>query len=78
MLKRSAHVKKLSFVFSINLLVLLAAARGQNVATAAVPKQLTIEQIFAAMRRSSAASHYDWFTRMYKSHKTAPSSTHAP
>jgi hypothetical protein len=47
MLKRSAHVKKLSFVFSINLLVLLAAARGQNVATAAVPKQLTIEQIFA-------------------------------
>jgi Tol biopolymer transport system component len=47
MLNWSAHVKKLSFVFSINLLVLLAAARGQNVATAAVPKQLTIEQIFA-------------------------------
>ncbi len=43
MLNRSAFVKRLLFVFTINLLVLLPAARAQ----AATPKQLTIEQIFA-------------------------------
>jgi len=39
-------VKKLFFVFTINL-VLLSAGRAQTVAPAATPKQLTIEQIFA-------------------------------
>jgi len=43
MLNRSAFVKRLFFVFTINLLVLLPAARAQT----ATPKQLTIEQIFA-------------------------------
>jgi dipeptidyl-peptidase-4 len=39
-------VKKLLFVFTINLL-LLCAGRAQNVASTPAPKQLTIEQIFA-------------------------------
>jgi dipeptidyl-peptidase 4 len=39
-------VKKLFFVFTLNLLVLLSVGRAQNAAPAA-PKQLTIEQIFA-------------------------------
>jgi dipeptidyl-peptidase-4 len=43
MLNRSAFVKKLLFVFTTNLLVLLSAGRAQT----AAPKQLTIEQIFA-------------------------------
>src|SRR5271157_1548858 len=43
MLNRSAFVKRLFFVFTINLLVLLPVARAQT----ATPKQLTIEQIFA-------------------------------
>jgi len=43
MRNRSAFVKKLLFVFTINLLVLLSAGRAQS----AAPKQLTIEQIFA-------------------------------
>ena len=43
MLNRSACVKKFLFVFTINLLVLLSAARAQTAAA----KQLTIEQIFA-------------------------------
>src|SRR5271169_6020096 len=51
MLNRSAFVKKAFFVFSTNLLVLLSAGQGQNVAPSAAqtaaPKQLTIEQIFA-------------------------------
>jgi dipeptidyl-peptidase-4 len=47
MLNRSAFVKKLLFVFTINLLVLLSAGRAQTVASTAAPKQLTIEQIFA-------------------------------
>ena len=46
MRNRSAFVKKLFFVFTINL-VLLSAGRAQTVAPAATPKQLTIEQIFA-------------------------------
>jgi dipeptidyl-peptidase-4 len=46
MLNRSAFVKKLLFVFSINLL-LLSAGRAQTVATTGAPNQLTIEQIFA-------------------------------
>jgi dipeptidyl-peptidase-4 len=40
-------VKKLLFAFTINLLGLLSAGHAQNVALPAVPKQLTIEQIFA-------------------------------
>ncbi len=40
-------MKKFLFVFTLNLLVLLSAGRAQNVAPAAAPKQLTIEQIFA-------------------------------
>ena len=47
MLNRSAFVKKLLFVFTTNLLVLLSAGRAQTVASTAAPKQLTIEQIFA-------------------------------
>ena len=43
MLNRSPLVKKVVFVFSLNLLVLLSAGRAQT----AAPKQLTIEQIFA-------------------------------
>ena len=39
-------MKKLFFVFTVNLLVLLSVGRAQNAAPAA-PKQLTIEQIFA-------------------------------
>ncbi len=39
-------MKKLFFVFTLNLLVLLSVGRAQNAAPAA-PKQLTIEQIFA-------------------------------
>jgi len=39
-------VKKLFFVFTLNLLVLLSVGRAQTVAPVA-PKQLTIEQIFA-------------------------------
>ena len=39
-------MKKLFFVFTLNLLVLLSVGRAQNVAPGA-PKQLTIEQIFA-------------------------------
>ena len=46
MLNRSAFVKKLLLVFSINLL-LLSAGRAQTVATTVAPKQLTIDQIFA-------------------------------
>ena len=41
------RVKNLSLVLAINLLVLPGAARAQNNATSAAPKQLTIEQIFA-------------------------------
>ncbi|MGD0791371.1 MAG: DPP IV N-terminal domain-containing protein [Terriglobales bacterium] len=41
-------MKRLLFVFTINLLVLLSAARAQTAAPqTAAPKQLTIEQIFA-------------------------------
>jgi dipeptidyl-peptidase-4 len=40
-------VKKLFFVLSLNLLVLLSGGRAQSVAPTAAPKQLTIEQIFA-------------------------------
>jgi dipeptidyl-peptidase-4 len=40
-------VKKLFFVITFNLLVLLSAGRAQTPAPAAAPKQLTIEQIFA-------------------------------
>jgi dipeptidyl-peptidase 4 len=47
MLNRSAFVKKLLFVTTINLLVLLSAGHAQTVASPAAPKQLTIEQIFA-------------------------------
>ncbi len=52
MRNRSTFVKKLLFLCTINLLVLLSAARAQTAApqtTAppAAPKQLTIEQIFA-------------------------------
>src|ERR1700737_4893548 len=47
MLNRSTFVKKLLFVFTTNLLVLLSAARAQTIAPPAAPKQLTIEQIFA-------------------------------
>src|SRR5258708_20228338 len=48
MLNRSAFVKKLFFVFTINLLVLLSAGHAQTAPPqAAAPKQLTIEQIFA-------------------------------
>ena len=48
MLNRSAFVKKLLLVLSINLLVLLSAGRAQSAAPqTAAPKQLTIEQIFA-------------------------------
>ena len=43
MLNRSTFVKKLLFVFTINLLLLLSWASAQT----AAPKQLTIEQIFA-------------------------------
>jgi len=46
MMNRSAFVKELFFVFTINL-VLLSAGRAQTGAPAAAPKQLTIEQIFA-------------------------------
>src|SRR5258708_27565094 len=47
-LNRSAFVKKLFFVFTINLLVLLSAGHAQTAPPqAAAPKQLTIEQIFA-------------------------------
>ena len=46
MRNRSAFVKKLFFVFTINL-VLLSAGRAQTVAPTPAPKQLTIEQIFA-------------------------------
>jgi len=46
MLNRSAFVKNCFFVFTVSLL-LLSAARAQNDAPAAAPKQLTIEQIFA-------------------------------
>jgi hypothetical protein len=42
MLNRSAFVKRVFFVFAINLLF-LSAGRAQT----AAPKQLTIEQIFA-------------------------------
>ncbi len=40
-------MKKLLFIFTLNLLLLLPAGRAQDVAPAAAPKQLTIEQIFA-------------------------------
>jgi dipeptidyl-peptidase 4 len=47
MLNGSPFVKKLFFVFSINLLLLLSAGRAQNVPPQLAAKRLTIEQIFA-------------------------------
>ncbi len=48
MLNRSAFVRKVLFVSTLNLLILVSAGRAQTAAPqAAAPKQLTIEQIFA-------------------------------
>src|ERR1700729_13041 len=44
---RSAFVKKMCFLFTIDLLVLLSVGRAQNVAPSSDRKQLTIEKIFA-------------------------------
>jgi dipeptidyl-peptidase 4 len=47
MRNRSAFVKKICFLFAIDLLVLLSVGRAQNVAPSSDRKQLTIEKIFA-------------------------------